>query len=137
MGLREMLKAFVTAGIVVLSIMSAGCASQTGWSPTVDPYNDPDAGRIQSDLSDCRQLAQQAGSDAAASAAKGAAVGSLLGAATGAAIGAVTGSAGAGAAIGAATGGVGGATREGIGSDDQFKRAYSNCMRNRGHNVIN
>jgi hypothetical protein len=39
--------------------------------------------------------------------------------------------------IGAAAGGIGGASKQGFGTEEAYKRAYSNCMRNRGHNVIN
>jgi len=49
----------------------------------------------------------------------------------------VAGNPGAGAAIGAAAGGIGGGATTGISADDQYKRAYINCMRGRGHNIIN
>jgi uncharacterized protein YcfJ len=63
--------------------------------------------------------------------------GGLVGAAAGAAIGAAFGNAGRGAAVG----GVGGALTQGAGrarqSEQQYQRAYVNCMRQRGHRVIN
>lgn len=121
----------------MVSMALAGCASQTNWAPTVDAYGDPNAARIQADLMDCRQLAQQAAGGTAAETAKGAVVGGLLGAAAGAAIGAAVGNAGAGAAIGAATGGMGGAAKQGFGAENDYQRTYSNCMRNRGHHVLN
>jgi outer membrane lipoprotein SlyB len=123
-------------GVGILALCLSGCASQTGWTPTVDPYNDPNAARIQVDMMDCKQLAQQASNDPALETTKGAAFGGFLGAATGAVIGAITGNAASGAAIGAVTGGASGAASQGLGSNDSYKRSYSNCMRNRGHSVL-
>lgn len=117
------------------TLLSA-CASQTGWTPTVDPYNDRNAYRINQDMAECRQLASSAASSVKETA-TGAAVGGLIGAAGGAALGAITGSPGTGAAIGAAAGGIGGGAKQGIQSDDQYKRAFNNCMRQRGHNIVN
>ncbi|HUL13188.1 MAG TPA: glycine zipper family protein [Methylococcaceae bacterium] len=113
-----------------------GCATYTGWEPVVDTYNDPNAYRAQQDSQECKMLAKQAGSVGTESA-KGVVAGGLLGAAAGAAIGAVAGNPGGGAAIGAAAGGIGGGANQGVDADNQYKRAYINCMRNRGHNVIN
>jgi outer membrane lipoprotein SlyB len=109
----------------------SGCATYTGWEPVVDTYNDPNAYRLQQDMEECKMLARQAGSTGT-EAAKGAAAG-----ATGAAVGAVAGNPGGGAAIGAAAGGLGGAGYSGVSGDDQYKRAYINCLRNRGHRVVN
>ena len=117
------------------SILS-GCATYTGWQPVVDTYNDPNAYRLQQDMADCQMLAKQAGS-VGTEAAKGVAAGGLLGAAAGAAIGAVAGNPGGGAAIGAAAGGIGGGAQQGVSGDEQYKRAYINCLRDRGHKVIN
>lgn len=122
---------------LVVALVFTGCASQTGWTPTVDPYNDPNAANIERDKYECRQLAKQASGDTATETGKGALVGGALGAAAGAAIGAVTGSPGKGAAIGAAAGGLGGAAHQGFGAEGQFKQSYVNYLRNRGHNVIN
>lgn len=122
---------------MVLTLLAlTGCATYSGWEPVADTHNDPNAAGIPQDTQECKQLAGQAGS-AGTEAAKGVATGGLLGAAAGAAIGAVTGSPGAGAAIGAAAGGIGGGGYTGISGDDEYKRAYINCMRNRGHNIIN
>lgn len=68
---------------------------------------------------------------------KGGLIGGAIGAAAGAAIGAVTGNAGKGAAIGAAAGGIGGGAYKGIDAERKYKQAYTNCMRNRGWNVVN
>lgn len=121
--------------IMAMTLMS-GCATYSGWQPVVDSRNDPNAAMIPQDTEECKMLAQQAGS-VGTETAKGVAAGGLLGAAAGAAIGAVAGNPGAGAAIGAAAGGIGGGAQTGVSGDLDFKRAYINCMRNRGHNVIN
>jgi uncharacterized protein YcfJ len=129
------MKQIVTAISIMFFIVLGGCASYGGYQPTVDSYNDPNRANIQQDLADCKALAQQSGSTGT-EAVKGGAVGGLLGGAAGAAIGAVVGNPGAGAAMGAAAGGIGGAASTGVNADNQYKRAYNNCMRNRGHNVI-
>ncbi len=129
--LKRIIVVFAVAGLLF-----TGCASKGGYTPTVDPYGDPNAGRISQDTAECRTLAERASGGTAEKAGKGALVGGLLGAAAGAAIGAAVGSPGTGAAVGAAAGGLGGGAKEGLGAEDDFKRSYQNCMRNRGHNVI-
>jgi uncharacterized protein YcfJ len=119
------------------SLLFSACASQTNWSPTVDPYGSPNAYRINQDLAECRQLALQASGGTTTETAKGAVVGGLIGAASGAAIGAISGNPGAGAAYGAAAGTFGGGAKQGFESEDTYKRAYGNCMRHRGHYIIN
>lgn len=126
-----------TLGFIFASgIVMSGCASQTGWTPTVDPYGSPNAYRLNQDMAECRQLALAA-SGTAKETAKGAGVGALLGAASGAAIGAISGNPAAGAAYGAAAGTFGGGTKTGLDAESQYKRAYTNCLRNRGHYVVN
>jgi uncharacterized protein YcfJ len=120
------------AGLLFL----AGCYPYSSWSPTVDPYGDPDAEHIPADLDECRQLALQASGDPAGQAVGGATVGGLLGAATGAAIGAAFGDPGAGAAAGAAFGGVSGLTQGALVSQDIYRRAFWRCMEGRGHRVL-
>jgi len=126
--------------LVFVSILAAatvtGCATYGGWQPTVDAYNDQNPGAIPADTEQCKALAQQAGS-VGTETAKGAGVGALVGAAGGAALGAIYGNPATGAATGAAIGGIGGAAKQGMEGDDNYKRAFINCMRNRGHNVIN
>ncbi|MDD2723183.1 MAG: glycine zipper family protein [Methylovulum sp.] len=119
-------------GILALS----GCASQTGWTPTVDSYNDPNAFRINQDMAECKQLASQASGGTAKETAIGAGVGGLVGGASGAVVGAFTGNPGMGAAIGAAAGGLGGAAKQGFTAEERYKNAYNNCMSGRGHHVI-
>ncbi len=115
----------------------SGCASQTGWQPTVDPYGDPNAYRINQDYAECRQLALSASGGTAQETVTGALIGGAIGAASGAAIGAISGNAGAGAAYGAAIGGFGGGTSQGVEAETSYKQAFRNCMRNRGHHVLN
>ena len=132
-----MIKKISVASIVLASaVIASGCATYGGYQPVVDSYNDPNASRIQQDMADCKMLAKEAGSTGT-EALKGGAVGALGGAAAGAALGAIIGNPGTGAALGAAAGGIGGAGYQGVDADNQFKRAYINCMRNRGHNVVN
>jgi len=117
-------------------IVFSGCASQSGWTPTVDTYGDPRAQYLTQDENECRAIAQRASGYTPQEVAKGAVVGGLLGAAAGAAIGAALGNPGKGAAVGAATGGFGGGTSQGMGAEARYKQVFRNCMRNRGHNVL-
>ena len=123
--------------IVISAVIMTGCASQGNWSPTVDPYGDPNAANIGRDKVECRQLAKSSAGNTAAETGKGALVGGAIGAVAGVVIGAAVGSPGTGAMIGAAVGGLGGAAKQGFGAEGDYKQAYINCMRNRGHNVIN
>jgi len=130
------MKKLTTSSVLIGSILLTACASQGGWAPTVDTYNDPNAYRVNQDMAECQQLASQASGGTAKETAIGAGTGALLGAAGGAIIGAFTGSAGTGAAIGAATGGFGGGAYQGISAEDKYKNAYNNCMSGRGHKVV-
>ena len=127
----------LSMAIIIGSVLLTGCYSYGGWQPTVDPYNDPNAYRINQDIAECQQLAKQASGGTAKETAIGAGTGALIGAAGGAIVGAFTGNPGTGAAIGAAAGGFGGGAKQGFQSEDEFKRAYQNCMRGRGHRVVN
>lgn len=131
------MKSSITAiAILLAGLTVSGCATYGGWQPTIDTYHDPNAARIPQDQSECEMLARNAG-NTGMEAAKGVGVGALLGAAGGAALGAVAGNPGAGAAMGAAAGGIGGGAYSGLDADNQYKRAFINCMRERGHRVIN
>jgi hypothetical protein len=126
------------AAILLLAVaFAAGCAAQTGWTPTIDTYGDSRAQYASQDLWECQQLAKKASGGTASEVAKGGALGGLIGAAAGAAIGAAAGNPGMGAAVGAAAGGIGYGTVKGAQSDAAYKRTYENCMRNRGHRVVN
>lgn len=125
------------ASLIVFSALSlGGCATYTGWEPVVDPAYDKNPAMIQQDTAECKMLARQAGSTAT-EALKGGAAGALIGGAGGAALGALTGNPATGAALGATVGGIGGAAQQGVSGDEQYKRAFINCMRGRGHNVVN
>jgi hypothetical protein len=87
----------ITLLLVCFSLF--GCATYSDWKPTVDSYNDPNAGRIPQDLSECKQLSSQTSGDGTEETAKGAA------------LGAISGDAGTGAALGAALGGFGGGAK--------------------------
>jgi len=131
--MNKLLKLSSITGYLLLT----ACASQTNWSPTVDPYGDPNAYRLNQDMNECKQLASSASGGTAKEAMTGAAVGGLLGAATGAALGAISGDPATGAAYGAAIGGMGGGAKQGFSAEETYKRAYNNCLRHRGHYTVN
>jgi outer membrane lipoprotein SlyB len=131
------MKIFATGFLIIITILLSGCYSQGGWTPTVDPYNDPNAYRINQDIAECRELAGQASGGTAKETAIGAGVGAIIGAAGGAIAGALGGNPATGAAIGAAAGGFGGGAKQGLSAEEQYKRSYSSCMRGRGHRTIN
>jgi len=97
----------------------SGCAYQSGWTPAVTSYGDPNAANIARDQINCRVLAKQAAGDPVTEIGKGALIGGA-----------------AGAAVGAAAGGIGGLVKQGFGIDHQYKEAFINCMRGRGHNLL-
>ena len=130
------MKKLASSSVFIGSILLTACASQGGWTPTVDSYNDPNAYRINQDMAECKQLAGQASGGTATETAVGAGTGALLGAAGGAIIGAFAGSPGTGAAIGAAAGGFGGGAYKGMSAEDKYKSSYNNCMSGRGHKVL-
>ena len=125
------------SSLISSSLLVSACATQTGWAPTVDPYGDPNAYRLNQDYEECRQLALQASGGTAKETATGAVVGGLIGAASGAALGAISGDAGTGAAYGAAAGGLGGGFKQGVGAEETYKRAYIKCLQHRGHYTVN
>jgi len=120
-----------------IALFMSGCAAQSGWSPTVDTYGDSRAQNVTHDKVECDQLARQTGGSTVEKGATGALAGGALGAVSGAAIGAITGNTGRGAALGGVIGGIGGAAHQANAANQQYKTAYINCMRNRGHHVIN
>lgn len=121
---------------VLTALCLAACVNQNTWRPAVDPYNDPRAERLGVDEAQCRQIAIDASGGSLQSAGKGAVAGGLIGAAAGAALGAIAGAPGEGAALGATLGGFGGGAGQAGESQDRFKRVFSNCMRERGHRVL-
>lgn len=127
-----------TLSLTVLGgLLLSACATQTGWTPQVDTYNDRNAYRLNQDMAECAQLAEQTSGSVAKETAIGAGVGGLVGAAGGAAVGAIVGDPGKGAALGAAVGGVGAGAHQGYQANERYKNAYRSCLRQRGHNVIN
>jgi len=130
------MKKFALSIVVISSALVSGCYSYGGWQPTVDPYNDPNAYRINQDTAECKQLAEQAAGGTAKETAIGAGTGALIGAAGGAVVGAFTGNPGTGAAIGAAAGGFGGGAKQGFSAEDKYKNAFNSCMRGRGHRPL-
>lgn len=123
--------------LIITTFLMIGCAEQRGWTPTVDPYGDPNAYRLNQDMSECKQLASHASGGTATESAIGVAGGGLLGAAGGAAIGALTGNPASGAMIGATAGGLTGGASQGFNANAQYKNAFNNCLRNRGHRPLN
>ena len=118
------------------ALVLVGCVNQNTWVPTVDTYSDPNAWRLSQDEAQCRQLAMSASGSSVKKTADGTGIGGLLGAAAGAAIGAAAGDPGLGAAVGAAAGGFGGGAYEGFSTNAAFKTDFDNCLRERGHQVI-
>lgn len=128
-----------SAGIIFFAslLVLASCESKSQWSPTVDTYGNSRAQYLSQDIEECRALARSASGDTTEQTVRGAGFGAMAGAAGGAIIGAMVGRPGRGAALGAAAGAAGGGAYMGTQTEQQFKQAFSNCMRERGHNVIN
>jgi outer membrane lipoprotein SlyB len=128
----------VLSALAVHLLLGVSCAAaQSNWTPTVDTYGSSRAQYLSRDMWECRELATQTSGSATGSAARGALRGGAVGAAGGAAIGAAFGNAGRGALVGGAAGGIGRGVQQASASETQFRRAFSNCLRARGHNVIN
>lgn len=121
--------------ILVLSALATGCASMSGWRPIVDPRLDQHPETVARDMVECKSLAEQA-SDITKEISMGAGVGAVTGAAGGAAVGAVAGSAATGAAAGSILA-IPAGLWEGYQANEDFKRAFKNCMRQRGHTLVN
>jgi uncharacterized protein YcfJ len=122
-------------GFILFAVIVSGCAAHGGYRPTVDPYGDPRADRIGQDLYECETLAHQA-SRPEEETVKGAIVGGGIGMLGGALLGGLSGRPVEGAMFGATAGGLAGGVSQGMNADQRFIHAYRNCMRNRGHNVI-
>lgn len=121
--------------VIAAITLIAGCAQTSGYRPVVDPYSDSRSSFLQQDIGQCEQLAKDNSSVGRGIATDGI-TGALLGGAGGAAIGALMGNPATGAALGGTIGGLGGAAKGGFQSDETYKRVFRNCMRNRGHNVL-
>lgn len=127
------MKSQLTA-MLAISTLASGCASMSGWHPTIDPRMDSHPETAQRDMVECKALADQA-SDITKEVAMGAGVGAVTGAAGGAAIGAVAGSAATGAAGGAILA-IPAGLWKGYEANENFKRAFKTCMRQRGHTLV-
>ncbi len=123
-------------GLMAIVLVS-GCAGYGRYTPTVDPYGDARADRIDQDLYECRGLAHQASVYSSDETAHRAVTGAFWGALIGGLFGAAVGEPGAGVAIGATTGAVGGGLQGEMNAEQRYVWTYRNCMRNRGHNVLN
>jgi hypothetical protein len=121
--------------VVIALLFLVGCAQTTGYRPVVDTYNDPRAAYLNQDAAQCEQIAKD-NSGVGRGVATDGLTGALIGGATGAALGAVIGNPATGAAIGGTIGGLGGATKGGVEADQSYKRIFKNCLRGRGHNVL-
>ncbi|WP_262964101.1 glycine zipper family protein [Methylobacter psychrophilus] len=121
--------------ILVVSALATGCASMSGWRPILDPRMDEHPETVQRDMAECKTLADQA-SDITKEVAMGAGVGAVTGAAGGAAIGAIAGSAATGAAGGAILA-IPVGLWKGYEANEDFKRAFRTCMRQRDHKLVN
>lgn len=121
--------------ILALSALASGCASVSGWRPIIDPRLDQHPETAQRDMLECKTLADQA-SDITKEVGLGAGVGAVTGAAGGAAVGAVAGSAATGAAAGAILA-IPAGLWEGYEANENFKRSFKTCMRQRGHTLVN
>ncbi|MCK5898004.1 MAG: hypothetical protein KAG06_02910 [Methylococcales bacterium] len=140
-----MIKLFIKT-LPLSVLLLSGCAQQSGWTPTVDTYGSQNSHLLNQDINECSQLAKQSAGDTVEKAAIGTGVGAVVGAGTGAAVGAGTGAmrdgrsagtdAGTGAMIGGAVGAVAGGLHQGLESDSQYKKAYADCLRHRGHRVL-
>lgn len=92
---------------------------------------------LQKDIEECKALAHQA-AGYLAEGATGALAGAVGGAGEGAIVGAmITGGASPATAVGAPLGAVLGLFWSGYEADKTFKRSYSRCLAQRGHEVIN
>lgn len=100
------------------------------------------AGSVEAAISECRQLAANAGArptSGAGNTARDAATGGAIGAATGAVGGAIAGNAGTGAAIGAATGATATLLRNLLNEpapNPAYRAFVERCLRDRGFDVV-
>lgn len=124
-------KVAITLTVAVIS----GCAQTSGYRPVIDPYADPRPAFLQQDVAQCEQIAKENASVGKDTLIQGG-TGALIGGATGAAMGAIFGNPAVGAAAGGAIGGIGGAAKGGFQADETYKRIFRNCMRGRGHQVL-
>lgn len=125
--------------VFALAAFLFGCAGTTKWEPTLNTKVDKNSASLSADVAECRDLAFQAAGyvkegaewtivSAAGGAAEGAVIGALVSGA---------GGAGVAAAAGAPIGAIAGLWYGEYEADINYKRAYSNCLFQRGHFPIN
>lgn len=124
-----MKKAILVFSMLVLS----SCA---GYNPVVDPQSVSNDAKYDRDVAECRELAR-GNTDTGTSVAKHGLIGGAIGTGTGALLGVIAGNTVRGLATGAVIGGVVGGVKGGYKSDLQYETIFRNCMRGRGHNVLN
>lgn len=125
--------------IFALAAFLFGCAGTTKWEPTLNTKPDKNASAISQDVTECRDLAFKA-AGFLEDGLEGAIISGAGGAAEGAVIGALisgAGGAGVAAAAGAPIGAIAGLWYSEYEADLTYKRAYSNCLFQRGHFPIN
>lgn len=125
-----------------VALAAAFATPAQAWTPTVDTYGSSRAQYLSRDMADCQALAERASGAGTGQARQAAVSRGLVGAASGAALGAALGgnrgrAAGRGAAAGATLGALSGGLGTASETDAAFQRAFRNCLRDRGHNVIN
>jgi outer membrane lipoprotein SlyB len=136
------MRRLLSLSAAVAIVTACATTSQAQWTPTVDTYGSSRAQYLTRDTEECRALALRTSGSTREQATQGAVSRGLVGAATGAAVGAVVAGdnwrgARSGAAIGGAAGALSGGHRAASQTDAAFQRAFNNCMRQRGHRVIN
>ena len=125
--------AFITA------LMMTGCAGVSKWEPTMNSMPHKNQAAEAQDVAECRVLADKA-AGWVTEGAEGTLVSAAGGAAEGAVIGALisgAGGAGVAAAAGAPIGAIAGLWWSEYEANFAFKRAFSNCLFQRGHYPIN
>lgn len=125
--------------ILFVALIMTGCASVSKWEPTLNAKVDKNSNSAEQDVLECRVLADKA-AGWVSEGVEGALVSGAGGAAEGAVIGAlVSGAGGAGvaAAAGAPIGAIAGLWWSEYEANLEFKRAFSNCLWQRGHPVVN
>jgi outer membrane lipoprotein SlyB len=125
--------------IIALSVLLFGCTSAAKWEPTMNSMPHKAQATETQDIAECRVLADKA-AGWVTEGLEGAIVSGAGGAAEGAVIGALisgAGGAGVAAAAGAPIGAIAGLWWSEYEANFAFKRAFSNCLFQRGHYPIN
>ncbi|MGP0630421.1 hypothetical protein ACTRW9_11975 [Nitrospina sp. 32_T5] len=128
-----MTKVFIP--FLILSFIVSGCASYGSYKPVIDPKTGSSPQTLEVDLKECKAIASQA-AETVEEAGKGSVVGGAIGAFFGGLLGFITGNPVRGASTGAVIGGGVGGVQGGVSAEEKYKRVYRNCMRNRGHTVL-